>query len=124
MFLAGIDPLEVARSAPGRVAHVHLKDVDAASAARVRAGEVTFRNAVKTGLFRPLGSGDVDVGGVISALEAAGYQGWYVLEQDTILAQAPPPGRGPVRHAATSAGFLRRLARLIGTPAGKDVPPH
>ena len=120
MFLAGIDPLEVARSAPGRVAHVHLKDVDAASAARVRAGEITFRRAVKNGLFLPLGSGDVDVGGVISTLETAGYQGWYVLEQDTILNRAPPPGRGPVRQAAASARFLRELARRIGTPGGSS----
>ena len=110
MFLAGIDPTEVADSASDRVAHVHLKDVDDRMAGRVRAGEITFRRAVRTGLFRPLGSGDVDIGGVISTLEGAGYQGWYVLEQDTILNGAPPPGRGPVEQAAISARYLLESA--------------
>ncbi|MDE0132812.1 MAG: TIM barrel protein [bacterium] len=113
MFLAGIDPLEVARTVPDRIAHVHLKDVDETAAARVRAGEVTFRQAVRGGMFRPLGSGDVDVEGVISALEAAGYQGWYVLEQDKILDGAPPPRQGPVEDAATSVRYLRELAVMI-----------
>lgn len=116
MFLAGIDPLEVARSAPDRIAHVHLKDVDREAAARVRAGQVPFRRAVRSGLFRPLGSGDVDVGGVITALESAGYQGWYVLEQDKVLREAPPPRRGPVEDASISVRYLRDLARLIEKP--------
>ena len=114
MFLAGIDPREVARSAPDRIAHVHLKDVNEGLAARVRTGEITFRQAVKTGVFRPLGAGDVDISGVISALETAGYQGWYVLEQDKILAGVPPLHQGPVEDAATSARYLLKLARLIG----------
>ena len=114
MFLAGIDPREVARSAPDRIAHVHLKDVNETLAARVRAGEITFRQAVKTGVFRPLGAGDVDISGVISALETAGYQGWYVLEQDKILGGAPPLHQGPIEDAATSTRYLLDLARLVG----------
>lgn len=110
MFVAGIDPLEVARSVPGRIAHVHLKDVDEMKAARVRSGEITFRRAVEGGVFRPLGSGDVDIRGVISALEEAGYQGWYVLEQDKVLRSPPPVNRGPVEDAAVSARYLRKLA--------------
>jgi inosose dehydratase len=113
MFLAGIDPLEVARSVPDRVAHVHLKDVDSAAAARVRAGEVPFRRAVQQGMFRPLGTGDVDVSGVVSTLEKAGYQGWYVLEQDKVLKDAPPPRKGPVQDAQVSTRFLLDLASLI-----------
>lgn len=122
MFLAGIDPLEVARAAPDRVAHVHLKDVDERAASRVRTGEITFRRAVRTGLFRPLGAGDVDIGGVVSVLEKAGYQGWYVLEQDTILHGAPPPGRGPVQQAGASVRFLRDLAPAVGTAPETGVP--
>ncbi len=119
MFLAGIDPLDVARSVPHRVVHVHLKDVDGAAAARVRAGEVPFRQAVQTGLFRPLGSGQVDIGGVVSALEEAGYQGWYVLEQDKVLQEAPPVQRGPIEDAATSTRYLLGLAEQIEYPPKK-----
>ena len=113
MSLAGIDPLAIARSVPHRVAHVHLKDVDQASAARVRAGEITFRQGVETGLFRPLGSGDVDIGGVITTLENAGYQGWYVLEQDKILREMPAHRKGPIEDAAVSTRYLLKLAGLI-----------
>ena len=35
------------------------------------------------GLFRPLGQGDTPVAETIAVLEASGYDGWYVLEQDT-----------------------------------------
>ena len=38
---------------------------------------------IKAGLFTPLGQGDVDIAGVVSALESRGYDGWFVLEQDT-----------------------------------------
>ena len=42
------------------------------------------------------------------ALSAAGYQGWYVLEQDTILPE-PPPGEGPVAAVRQSLAYLRSL---------------
>ena len=93
LLIGGADPLALARQAPGRIAHVHLKDVDAALAERVRGGELAYSAAVAAGLYRPLGAGDVDVAGIVAALEGAGYRGWYVLEQDTVL-PAPPGGSG------------------------------
>ena len=47
--VGGGDPLELARRAAPRVIHVHLKDVDAALAGRVVAGELGYRNAVRRG---------------------------------------------------------------------------
>src|SRR5207302_6195528 len=52
LVVGGADPLEVVRWAEGRVAHVHLKDVDAALAARVRSGDIGYRDAVARGLYR------------------------------------------------------------------------
>jgi inosose dehydratase len=111
LYLAGTDPVDVVRQAPERVLHVHLKDVDAALAERVRAGTVPFREAVIDGLFVPLGAGGVDIAGVIRTLEAAGYRGWYVLEQDVSLAAEPAPGEGPKADAVESVAYLRRLAQ-------------
>jgi inosose dehydratase len=108
-YLGGADPVEVAKLAGDRVLHVHLKDVDAAGAARVRNGEVPFRQAVIDGLFVPLGQGGVDIAGVIGALEEQGYRGWYVLEQDVSLKSDPPPGGGPKADAVDSVAFLREL---------------
>jgi inosose dehydratase len=105
-YLGGADPVAIARSAPDRVLHVHLKDVDPAKAARVRSGEVPFRQSVIDGLFVPLGEGAVDIAGVIDALEDASYQGWYVLEQDVSLRADPPAGEGPKADAVESVAFL------------------
>ena len=69
-----------------------------------------FRQAVIDGLFTPLGSGGVDIGGVIRTLEADGYRGWYVLEQDVSLSAEPAPGEGPKADAIESVAYLRRLA--------------
>lgn len=110
ILLGGGDPVEVARMAADRVIHVHLKDVDPYAAERVRSGEIAFRQAVIDGMFVPLGSGAVDIAGVIRHLEAAGYGGWYVLEQDVSLASEPATDSGPKADAETSVGYLRRLA--------------
>jgi inosose dehydratase len=109
LLVGGADPVEVARAANGRVTHVHFKDVNAGLAARVRAGDLGYRDAVARGLYRPLGDGDVDLAGVVGLLRAAGYAGWYVLEQDVVLAEEPPEGEGPRREAARSVSYLKRI---------------
>lgn len=115
-YLAGADPVDIARRARGRVLHVHLKDVDPGRAEQVRRGDVPFRQAVIDGLFVPLGDGGVDIAGVIRVLEADGYTGWYVLEQDVSLRASPPPGAGPKADAIESLAYLRGLP--TGAAAG------
>jgi len=110
LLAGGTDPAALAREVPGRVAHVHLKDVDAAWAERVRSGEVGYTDAVRAGMYRPLGDGDVDVAGIVTTLTANGYEGWYVLEQDTMLDTDPPAGEGPVLDVRRSLEHLRKVA--------------
>jgi len=102
---AGADPGAIVAADPARVRHVHLKDVDAALAARVVAGSLSFAEAVRAGMFVPLGTGDVDVAGIVAALEGAGYRGWYVLEQDVMLA-GEPVGEGPVADVRACLTYL------------------
>ncbi|RJL31822.1 inosose dehydratase [Bailinhaonella thermotolerans] len=109
LLAGGTDPLDLARRAPGRIAHVHLKDVDDALAARVRAGVLTYTAAVRAGMYRPLGRGDVDVAGIVAALGGAGYDGWYVMEQDVVLDAEPPEGAGPVEDVRASVAALGGL---------------
>jgi len=111
LYVAGADPVGVARLAQGRVIHVHLKDVDADLAARVRTGEMTFKQATLEGMFTAVGDGDVDIAGVIDVLETSGYGGWYVLEQDVSLDRDPPPGEGPLLDAEKSVRYLESLSR-------------
>ena len=99
----------IAKAAEGRVAHVHLKDVDEAMAKQVRSGELAFRQAVIDGIFKPLGEGAVDIAGFVGTLEDAGYEGWYVLEQDCVLDADPAPGEGPLGDAKKSFDYLAGL---------------
>jgi inosose dehydratase len=110
LFLGGADPAEVVRHAAGRVNHVHLKDVDANLAGRIRSGGMTYAEGVAAGLYRPLGQGDLDIEAVINRLQETGYRGWYVLEQDMALTAEPEPARGPLKAAALSLEYFRRIA--------------
>ncbi len=108
LLIGGTDPAELARQAPERIAHLHLKDVDSTIAARVRSGQLTYSDAVREGMYRPLGQGDVDVLAIVRHVRAHGYNGWYTLEQDTILTEVPR-GEGPVANVRTSAEYLRTV---------------
>lgn len=109
LYLGGADPVDIARKAAGRVAHVHLKDVDSEMAKQVRSGELAFRQAVIDGIFKPLGDGGVDIAGFVRTLEDAGFDGWYVLEQDCVLDADPAPGEGPIGDARKSFEYLATL---------------
>lgn len=113
LLVGGADPVRLVRSATERIRHVHLKDVDAAVAARVRDGGLTYHEGVRQGLYRPLGAGDVDVAAIVTTLEQAGYDGWYVMEQDTVL-DAAPVGEGPLADVRAGLDFLRSLETAGG----------
>lgn len=114
LLIGGGDPVAVATEHPGRIAHMHLKDVDLAWARKVQAGDATYTEAVAAGMYVPLGAGDVDIAAIVTALEADGYQGWYVLEQDTILTGDPADGGegpDPVADVRTSVAHLLSVAK-------------
>jgi inosose dehydratase len=108
LLIGGTDPAELARQAPERIAHLHLKDVDSTVAAKVQSGQLTYSDAVKQGMYRPLGQGDIDVSAIVGYVRAHGYSGWYTLEQDTILTEKPKD-EGPVTDVWTSAEYLRTV---------------
>lgn len=108
LLIGGTDPAALASEWAERINHVHAKDVRAELAAQVRAGDLTYTDAVRAGIYVPLGEGDVDFPHIASSLRAAGFSGWWVLEQDTIL-QNEPDGEGPLADVRTSAAYLGSL---------------
>jgi inosose dehydratase len=87
---AGGDAVAALREWGARVNHVHFKDV-------------------RDGVFRALGDGDVDLGGVLTAL--GGYDGWIVVEHDWV----PKPGEEPdaqIEAQARNRNWLRAHAGL------------
>ena len=114
LLIGGTDPAELTRQSPDRIAHTHLKDVDSTIADKVRSGRLTYSEGVVRGMYRPLGTGDVDVAAIVSTLQGNGYQGWYTLEQDTILTEEPR-GEGPVNDVRISADYVRTLISASST---------
>lgn len=112
LLIGGTDPLQLARAMPGRIAHAHLKDVDAELAKCVQSGQLTYTEAVAQGMYTPLGTGDVDIAGIVKALRDNGFDGWFVLEQDTIL-DGEPQGQGPLRDVLASVAYLQRIAGSV-----------
>jgi inosose dehydratase len=105
LLAGGTDPVALTRAHVDRVVHVHLKDVDGPLAAEVAASRMPFGDAVRDGLFRPLGQGTVDIAALVSVLDASGYQGWYVLEQDVMLDEEPVD-EGPMANVRASLDYL------------------
>jgi inosose dehydratase len=119
LLIGGTDPVELAKRHAARISHVHLKDVRAEIADEVRAGRLGYADAVAKGMYVPLGDGDVAVGAIVRFLHEAGYRGWYVLEQDTALAEdgtdgaAPDSWAKPLRDTARSIAYLDTVVRNL-----------
>jgi inosose dehydratase len=112
LLIGGVDPVGLTLDHTDRIRHTHVKDVDANLAAKVQSGELSYTEAVRLGMYRPLGQGDIDLAAIVSALEESGYQGWYVLEQDTIL-DAEPTADGPRLDVLAGIEHLRRIAGVL-----------
>ena len=110
MTIGGENTVEFARKYANRVGHVHLKDVNMGSVPPVLARKQSIMEGVQKGLFTPLGKGDVPILETILALEEAGYQGWYVIEQDiAISGQLPDIGEGPIVGMTESIKYLQNF---------------
>jgi inosose dehydratase len=107
----GGDSLAMLGAYGDRVRHIHLKDVDGAVLAEAKAKEWSFGTALKAYIFPPLGEGIAQVEAVVRELVERGYDGWFVLEQDT--------NRGDPKDVAriNREWLLARLASL-GVAAG------
>ncbi len=112
LLIGGTDPVALAKRYPERVGHLHLKDVRGELADEVRAGRLPYAEAVGKGLYVPLGDGDVDIEAMVRFVHEAGYDGWYVLEQDTALGAHDAedlPKREVAGSLAHLGGIVSRL---------------
>ena len=101
---AGGDALAGIHKHASRIWHVHFKDYDPAVGARAAAEGWGYLDAVRQGVFCPLGRGAVDWTGVVAELRAMRYEGWIVVEQDVL------PGQGePQDSARRNRAFLAEL---------------
>src|SRR5262249_35838733 len=103
---SGGDPREALVRHGKRIRYVHLKDLNRTVVYSVKKENLDFYTAVKMGIFPPVGTGDVDIRGIIEDLKALDYHGWIVVEQDT-LGTHDAKGRTPFEAVGMSRRFLR-----------------
>lgn len=107
--LGGIDAVEVIRTHPRRVVHVHCKDIRSDVFRRVREQGQSFLDGVLAGMFTVPGDGDLDYSRVMRALADAGYSGWIVVE-----AEQDPAVADPRKYGALGLRTLQREAAAAG----------
>ncbi|HEX2620242.1 MAG TPA: TIM barrel protein [Phototrophicaceae bacterium] len=88
---AGGDAVQCVQEYGERVRYLHLKDCSASIAQQCRIGHKDYFEAVKAGVFCPLGEGEVDFPGVIREMEKIGYSGWAIVEQDVLTDDLDAP---------------------------------
>ena len=93
LALCGSDPVQTIRDLGSRCRYVHLKDIRP---------EMVGKRTRKSEKFCDLGTGALDLRGVLKALQDIKYSGWIMVERDS---------RGPdyVQSAKNMRAVLRRL---------------
>ncbi len=108
----GGDPLQVLEKYPDRIWHIHFKDFDPIIGQKSREMGWNYFQSVQHGVFCKLGEVAVNFGEIMQKLEALGYQGWIVVEQDVL------PGMGsPYMCAKHNLEFIKR------NMSNKDLMP-
>ena len=107
--LGGVDPVALMRAHPGRVAHVHCKDIRRDVFADVQARGQSFLDGVLAGMFTVPGDGGLDYGAVMRALADIGYAGWIVVE-----AEQDPAIADPRQYGELGLRTLEREAAAAG----------
>jgi inosose dehydratase len=98
----GVDPVDVVRAHPERIAYIHLKDVDARVLYDLRRHQLGFDDGIRRRVFVEVGRGLLDVRGLLTALRDIGYDGWLMVEQDSSWLP-------PTVSARASREYLRSL---------------
>ncbi len=103
----GGDTIAFLKKQVSRVWCVHLKDMYDTKAAEARQRRMNFHEAVRHGVFSPLGKGSINFASVISLLQQGRFDGWVVVEADVL-----PGGVGadaPLANAKAGRDYLHRL---------------
>lgn len=111
--LGGLDPVQVIRSYPHRVAHVHCKDIRSEVFHKVVSrGGGSFLDGVLAGMFTVPGDGYLDYAAVMQALAEINYSGWIIVE-----AEQDPAVANPRQYGEIGLATLKKEAAAAGLRA-------
>lgn len=107
LVFSGEDYLEVLAKYMDRIHHVHLKDVRAEVAQKVRDEKMSFLQGVKQGVFTVPGDGQIEFKPVFKLLYEANYEGWFVVE-----AKQDPEIANPFEYVVKARKYIRENSGL------------
>ena len=110
LALGGGDPVQGLRDWGARIDHLHVKDYKRSILESVIADRADMEEAWRRKVFCELGTGDVDLPAFFAEVEAVGYRGWLVVEQDLI----PAPDEDASEAIEAQARNRRWLADVAG----------
>lgn len=99
----GADVLQFCKDYAADIKCLHIKDIHAHVMQEGIAKDWTYREFSDAGIFAELGEGMVDFSGMFDILNAAGYNGWLVVETDRTTKSSP------FESAKISREYLRSL---------------
>ncbi len=92
LLVGGGDPVTAMRDWGERINHLHVKDARLEVIAGIVREHARFEEIWARRAFCALGTGDVDVPGVIDEVKRSGFAGWLVVEQDIFPDPLDPEG--------------------------------
>lgn len=109
LHFARCDCLEFIDGFADRIKHVHLKNVRQPVMDRVYAENLSFKDAIKAGVFTVPGDkeGCLDFPAILRSLAAKGFKGWMVVE-----AEQDPAKATPLKYAKMARQYLREITGL------------
>lgn len=110
MALAGADPVQCARDWSSRIDHIHIKDARIDVLQRAKAEHRSDFDTWWADVCVPLGTGDVDIDGVLRVLAETSYDGWLVVEQDRAPTSAAELPAVAAEQAANGEWLARHWA--------------
>jgi inosose dehydratase len=102
----GQDPLGYMKKVWGRIAYMHLKNVDPNVRARVLARQLSVADSYGEGVMAPLPDGAVDIKAVMRFLEEKHFDGPIVVEQDV----AEDATETPLQLATRNFNYMQQIA--------------
>jgi inosose dehydratase len=105
LLLGRGEPITAIRDWAARINQVHLKDARLARLEEIVAEAAPVEEIWRRQAFCALGDGDIDIVGVLGALDEIAYSGWLVVEQD-VLPDPENPGQ-PASDQRRNREYLR-----------------
>lgn len=107
LTFSDVDPEAVLRKYIGRIKHVHLKDIRQDKLAKVKKEDMSFLNAVKSGVFTVPGDGMINYDPLFKILDKNNYEGWFIVE-----AEQDPAEANPLEYAIKARNFIKEKTGL------------